>query len=192
MSCTYHTAPTEACIALSIVFVAREAIGRRDHRSRQGATLVFAFGLLHGLGFANALAASGIQRAEFFFGLVTFNLGVEIGQLMFVGVVVSITRIGRVLESRSRRLVCAGHGLRGGSPGCFLERFRRTLCDLESMRISRGPALNLDLHAAMIRRAYLTPLLVDPAATATAPISTTSRAVVSRIVNARRCSVGRP
>jgi hypothetical protein len=113
------SAPTEACIALSIVFVAHEAIGRRDHRSRQGAALVFAFGLLHGLGFANALAASGIQRTEFFFGLVTFNLGVEIGQLMFVGVVVSISRIGRVLESRSRRLVAQATAYAVGVLGAF-------------------------------------------------------------------------
>lgn len=113
------TAPTEACIALSIVFVAREALGLRDGRSRHGAPLVFAFGLLHGLGFANALTASGIQRAEFFLGLVTFNLGVEIGQLMFVGVVIGVGLIGRLVKPRARRLVTAATAYAVGILGVF-------------------------------------------------------------------------
>lgn len=113
------TAPTEACIALSIVLVAREAIGCGDTLSRRGATLVFAFGLLHGLGFASALAASGIQRAEFFLGLVTFNVGVEIGQLMFISAVVCVGLLGRLLPPRSRQLVTAATAYSVGMLGAF-------------------------------------------------------------------------
>ena len=85
--------PTEACIALSIAFMARAAV--RPDVVQHGAALVFSFGLLHGLGFATALTESGIDRSEFFLGLVTFNLGVEVGQLLFVAVVFVITLPGR-------------------------------------------------------------------------------------------------
>jgi hypothetical protein len=95
------TAPTEAAIALSIAFVAREA-SRGRTMSMHGAGLVFAFGLLHGLGFAAALAQSGIGRSEFFLGLLTFNAGVEAGQLMFVAAVLSVACIGARLSLERR------------------------------------------------------------------------------------------
>ena len=47
--------------------------------------LVFAFGLLHGMGFAGVLAGLGLPRAEFLTALLTFNVGVEIGQLSVIG-----------------------------------------------------------------------------------------------------------
>ena len=86
--------PVEASIALSIAFVAREAI-RREGTLRHGVLLVFAFGLLHGLGFASALAASGIARGELLLGLLTFNVGVEFGQLAFVLAVAGVIWIVR-------------------------------------------------------------------------------------------------
>jgi hydrogenase/urease accessory protein HupE len=85
--------PTEACIALSIAFVAREALLPPEAR-RHGAGLVLAFGLLHGLGFAGALKEVGIGPAELVLGLATFNLGVEAGQLIFVACVLTLLVLG--------------------------------------------------------------------------------------------------
>jgi hydrogenase/urease accessory protein HupE len=85
--------PTEACIALSIAFVAREVLLPPEAR-RQGAGLVLAFGLLHGLGFAGALKEVGIGPAELLLGLATFNLGVEAGQLIFVACVLTLLVLG--------------------------------------------------------------------------------------------------
>jgi hypothetical protein len=47
--------------------------------------LVFGFGLLHGMGFAGALKELGLPRSEFVTALVTFNVGVEAGQLAVIG-----------------------------------------------------------------------------------------------------------
>lgn len=112
-------APIEACIALSIVFVAHQAATGVDAKKKKGDRLVFAFGLLHGLGFANALAASGIEHAEFFVGLVTFNLGVEIGQLMFVAIVLSVGLLGRFMEARPRQALTTTAAYAVGILGTF-------------------------------------------------------------------------
>jgi hydrogenase/urease accessory protein HupE len=82
-------APVEATIALSIAFVAAEIVHGR--RGRPGLTasrpwlVAFAFGLLHGLGFASALAEIGLPHGAIPLALACFNVGVEIGQLLFVG-----------------------------------------------------------------------------------------------------------
>jgi hydrogenase/urease accessory protein HupE len=74
----------EPLIALSIAYVAIENIFLSELRSwRVG--LVFAFGLLHGMGFAGALKELGLPRAEFATALLTFNAGVEAGQLAVIG-----------------------------------------------------------------------------------------------------------
>jgi hypothetical protein len=74
----------EPLIALSIVFVAVENILTPELRPSRIA-LVFAFGLLHGLGFAGVLSQLGLPRSEFLTALVSFNLGVEGGQLAVIG-----------------------------------------------------------------------------------------------------------
>ena len=74
----------EPMIAVSIAYVAVENIFLSELKSRRVA-LVFAFGLLHGLGFAGALQELGLPRAEFVTALVSFNLGVEAGQLAVIG-----------------------------------------------------------------------------------------------------------
>ncbi len=76
------TAPTEASIALSIVFLAREVLRGATPGERYG--LALAFGLLHGLGFAGALQDFGLSGGAVFLPLLAFNLGVEMGQLLFV------------------------------------------------------------------------------------------------------------
>lgn len=80
--------PVEALIALSIVFVAAEIV--RGLRGSPGLTarapwvVAFSFGLLHGLGFAGALAEVGLPQKAIPMALFTFNVGVELGQLLFV------------------------------------------------------------------------------------------------------------
>ena len=74
----------EPMIALSIAYVAIENIFLSELKSWRVA-LVFAFGLLHGMGFAGALKELGLPRSEFLTALVTFNVGVEAGQLAVIG-----------------------------------------------------------------------------------------------------------
>jgi len=82
----------ESLVALSIVFVAVELIprpGREETLTRQHPWVVaFVFGLLHGLAFAGALAEIGLPPHAVAMSLFLFNVGVEIGQLAFIGVAV--------------------------------------------------------------------------------------------------------
>jgi hypothetical protein len=94
-------APVEATIALSIVFLARELLSKEGERS--GVTrsypwiVAFSFGLLHGLGFASALAEIGLPQGEIPLALFAFNLGVELGQLAFIAAVLTIWRLLRMI-----------------------------------------------------------------------------------------------
>ncbi len=87
----FPTAPTEAVIALSIVFLAAEVTRMRNGEvvltERYPWVVAFGFGLIHGLGFAGALSQIGIPEHEVPLSLLMFNLGVETGQIMFVTVV---------------------------------------------------------------------------------------------------------
>lgn len=77
--------PVEATIALSIMLVAGEALRQRDTLARRWPALVaFLFGLVHGLGFAGALQEIGLPENHLLVALLTFNVGVELGQLMTV------------------------------------------------------------------------------------------------------------
>lgn len=80
-----------ASIALSILFLTTEIIhsrrGRAGYAERWHWMVVFIFGLLHGFGFAGALAEVGLPEHAIPFALVFFNIGVELGQLAFVGMV---------------------------------------------------------------------------------------------------------
>lgn len=86
-------APVEACIALSIVFVATEIVHGRNGQpgltARRPWIVAFAFGLLHGFGFAGALYEIGLPQSDVPLALLFFNLGVEIGQLLFIGAVLA-------------------------------------------------------------------------------------------------------
>ena len=75
----------EPLIALSIAYVGIENIfSKRLHKSRL--FLVFCFGLLHGLGFAGVLADFGMPADDFATALISFNVGVELGQLAVISV----------------------------------------------------------------------------------------------------------
>jgi hydrogenase/urease accessory protein HupE len=82
--------PVEASIALSIVFLAVEIVKRKPGELRLSErfpwVVAFLFGLLHGFGFAGALAEIGLPQGEVPMALLTFNLGVEAGQLVIVAV----------------------------------------------------------------------------------------------------------
>ena len=84
----FPTAPTEAVIALSIVFLAAEVVRKRQGEvvltERYPWVVAFGFGLIHGLGFAGALSQIGIPQDEVPLALLMFNLGVETGQIFFV------------------------------------------------------------------------------------------------------------
>ena len=85
-------APVEAIIALSILFLAMEIIHEKQGKvgltSRYPWVIAFIFGLLHGFGFAGALAEIGLPQQAITLALIFFNIGVELGQLMFVATVV--------------------------------------------------------------------------------------------------------
>lgn len=87
--------PVEAIIALSILFLAMEIIhGKNGHpgaATRWPWLVAFIFGLLHGFGFAGALAEIGLPLQAIPLALIFFNIGVEIGQLLFVTAVLLIT-----------------------------------------------------------------------------------------------------
>ncbi len=81
--------PVEACIALSIVFLAVE-IAKHNKKSisyRYPVSVSSSFGLLHGFGFASALLELGLPQNDRLLALGFFNVGVEIGQLLFIGFV---------------------------------------------------------------------------------------------------------
>jgi len=87
----FPSAPTEAVIALSIVFLAAEVVRKRRWEvvltERYPWAVAFGFGLIHGLGFAGALSQIGVPRDEVPLALLMFNVGVETGQILFIAVV---------------------------------------------------------------------------------------------------------
>ncbi len=88
--------PVEAAIALSIVLVVGESLHDRQTLSRRWPALVaFLFGLVHGLGFAGALKEIGLPDNHLTVALLTFNAGVELGQLLVVAVTYPIYRAFR-------------------------------------------------------------------------------------------------
>lgn len=101
--------PVEAVIALSIVFVATEVIKQQQNQgtlaSRAPWLVAFAFGLLHGLGFAGALEEVGLPDSAIGIALLMFNLGVEAGQLLFVAAMLFVTVLLSRFTSLSQHLV---------------------------------------------------------------------------------------
>ena len=99
--------PLNAAIALSILFLGPEIVrvwrGQISFTIRHPWVVAFAFGLLHGFGFASGLNTIGLSRAEIPMALLLFNVGVEIGQLFFVLIIVMLERSFRVLAIRSPR-----------------------------------------------------------------------------------------
>jgi hydrogenase/urease accessory protein HupE len=96
--------PVEAAIALSIVFVAAEIL--HSQRAKTGLMerfpwiVAFTFGLLHGFGFAGALSEVGLPQSAIAVALVFFNVGVEVGQLLFIASVFAVLGLARQATRR--------------------------------------------------------------------------------------------
>lgn len=97
-------APVEAVIALSILFLAAELAHSRQGRAglteRAPWLVAFAFGLLHGFGFAGALVEIGLPESSIPLALFLFNVGVEIGQLLFVAAVIVLLALASRFDVR--------------------------------------------------------------------------------------------
>jgi hydrogenase/urease accessory protein HupE len=97
--------PVEACIALSILFVANEIVHARQGRARLTErwpwVVSFTFGLLHGFGFAGALSEVGLPQTAIPVALLFFNLGVEVGQLLFIASVLAVAMLARQAMRRT-------------------------------------------------------------------------------------------
>ncbi|MAV25709.1 MAG: hypothetical protein CMQ05_06265 [Gammaproteobacteria bacterium] len=109
-------APVEAVIALSVLFLARElAIGPSDSLTwRHPIAVSSSFGLLHGLGFAAVLSEIGLPQIQLVTGLIAFNIGVEIGQVVFALGVIGLLRLFVELGHRLKtKLPVPGHVMAG-------------------------------------------------------------------------------
>ena len=115
--------PLNAAIALSILFLGPEIVrswrGETSFTIRHPWVVAFAFGLLHGFGFASALTSAGLPKAELPVALLSFNVGVEIGQLSFVALILLLERAFRILEVQWPRWAKAIPGYTVGSLGAF-------------------------------------------------------------------------
>jgi hypothetical protein len=116
-------APLNAAIALSILFLGPEIVrawrGGTSFTIRHPWVVAFAFGLLHGFGFASGLTALGLPRGEIPLALLMFNIGVEIGQLAFVALVLLLVRAFRVLHVNWPRPLELAPAYIVGSLGAF-------------------------------------------------------------------------
>lgn len=115
--------PVEATIALSIVFVAAEVVhglrGRPGLTARAPWIVAFGFGLLHGFGFAGALAEVGLPQTAIPLALLMFNVGVEVGQLGFVIGMLLLARSIRLLQLERNEMLQRLPGYVVGSMGAF-------------------------------------------------------------------------
>jgi hypothetical protein len=97
----------EVAIAGTLVLLAVELVPReRRSMSLFGERpwrMAFAFGLLHGFGFASALTEVGLPRSELLLALVSFNFGIEVGQLALIAAAILLLLVARALVSVSSR-----------------------------------------------------------------------------------------
>jgi hypothetical protein len=116
-------APLNAAIALSILFLGPEIVrswrGETSFTIRHPWVVAFAFGLLHGFGFASGLTALGLPRGDIPLALLAFNVGVEIGQLAFVAMILLLVRAFKVIDMRWPRWVEWASAYVVGSLGAF-------------------------------------------------------------------------
>lgn len=121
-------APVEATIALSIVFLAVEIVKRREGHPRLSEripwVIAFGFGLLHGFGFAGALREIGLPDGEVPMALLTFNLGVEVGQLLIIAATLALIALVRKARPAALRpaTVAASYAIGTIASFWFIER----------------------------------------------------------------------
>jgi hypothetical protein len=115
--------PLNAAIALSILFLGPEIVrvwrGQTSFTIRHPWVVAFVFGLIHGFGFASALTSAGLARANIPIALLSFNVGVEFGQISFIVLVYALERSFRQLEIRWPLWATALPGYTVGTLGAF-------------------------------------------------------------------------
>ena len=115
--------PLNAAIALSILFLGPEIVrvwrGQTSFTIRHPWVVAFLFGLLHGFGFASGLTAMGLPQREIPLALLLFNVGVEVGQLLFVFLILGLERSFRILQIEWPRLVELLPGYAVGTLGAY-------------------------------------------------------------------------
>jgi hydrogenase/urease accessory protein HupE len=120
---TVPAPPLNAAIALSILFLGPEIVrvwrGQTSFTIKHPWVVAFGFGLLHGFGFASGLSTVGLPTSEIPLALLMFNIGVELGQIIFVVLILQIQRSLKVLEFRWPRWVEFVPGYTIGSLGAF-------------------------------------------------------------------------
>jgi hydrogenase/urease accessory protein HupE len=109
-------ATVEAVIALTIIFLALEISEKKYYKSTPW-LIAFGFGLLHGLGFANALTEIGIANEQLLFSLLFFNLGIEAGQLLMIPVFGALIWLAYKFNKYNQSATCVSYVL--GSMGFF-------------------------------------------------------------------------
>jgi len=118
--------PVEAAIAFSIVLVAAEVLRlRAGHPSLTASRpwlIAFCFGLLHGLGFASALSDIGLPHGDVPLALFAFNLGVELGQLVFIAAVLAVAAVARRANFGHRAVRWAPYAVGSIAAFWFVER----------------------------------------------------------------------
>lgn len=115
--------PLNAAIALSILFLGPEIVrvwrGQSSFTIRHPWVVAFVFGLLHGFGFATALTSAGLPRSDLPLALLSFNVGVELGQLGFVALILAMKFAFRALQVHWPRWVQVLPAYSVGALGAF-------------------------------------------------------------------------
>lgn len=115
--------PLNAAIALSILFLGPEIVrvwrGETSFTIRNPWVVAFAFGLLHGFGFASGLTALGLPQGDIPLALFAFNVGVEIGQLAFVALILLLVRAFKALQIHWSRAMQLAPAYAVGTLGAF-------------------------------------------------------------------------
>jgi len=115
--------PLNAAIALSILFLGPEIVrvwrGQTSFTIRHPWVIAFAFGLIHGFGFASALTSEGLPHSDLPLALLSFNIGVELGQVAFIVLIMLLERSFRQLEIRWPRWAELLPGYTVGTLGAF-------------------------------------------------------------------------
>ena len=122
--------PVEAMIALSILLLACEVVrlerGQASMTAQWPWIVAFTFGLLHGFGFASALTEVGLPRGDIPLALLAFNVGVEVGQLIFIGAVLALLAVAGRFDLTPivgrRALHATTYGIGAFAGFWFLER----------------------------------------------------------------------
>jgi hydrogenase/urease accessory protein HupE len=113
---TLPSAPVETMIALSIVLVGAEAIrmerGETSWTTNWPWIVALVFGLLHGFGFAGALVEVGLPQGDIPVALLSFNLGVELGQLMFITAILAVVAsVKRIFAIPRQAVIASAYGI---------------------------------------------------------------------------------